>query len=278
MFLTRPTIDLGNPVSDDPLCRGLVAWWMGLPNNSNGKTLFDLTGHNNNGTLTNMAMAGTTSGWRPNTRPGNVGPVIAYDGTDDSVACGSKAALTANSSSFTYACWFRCGSAGATFFPLMGFNGSSYTGLMIVGTSVSFTSTAHTLNSAVYIGGYKPASGSIVVDDDTWHHAAMVYDRAAQTLTQYVDGRADGSASTTGQIGTEADAMSFGTVAGFGRFLAGSLDDAAVWSRVLSASEVFAVYADGLAGHPRMLRRCKRRVVAQFGNRRRRVLICGGSN
>ena len=80
--MTPRLIDLGNPVSGHPHNQGLVSWWLPLPNNSGGGTLFDIcSAKRNELALTNFAWPGTaTSGWTAG--PHGFG-ALAFDGSDD---------------------------------------------------------------------------------------------------------------------------------------------------------------------------------------------------
>lgn len=62
----------------NPITKGLVGCW--LFNEAGGDKVYDLSGNNNTGTLTNMAFPSTTSsGWNP----GKDGSAIAFDKSND---------------------------------------------------------------------------------------------------------------------------------------------------------------------------------------------------
>ena len=69
---------LGTPINrKHPLAKGLVGCW--LFNEKAGNTAFDLSGNDNDGTLTNMAAADAASGWGNSSH----GDVIKFDGIND---------------------------------------------------------------------------------------------------------------------------------------------------------------------------------------------------
>ena len=81
-----------------------------------------------------------------------------------------------------------------------------------------------------------------------WHHLAGV--RSGPSLTLFVDGEVSGSGSgPTGIISPDAPLI-FGNVnpAQLVEPFAGLLDEAAVFNRAVSASEIAAIYAAGNAG------------------------------
>jgi predicted ribosomally synthesized peptide with SipW-like signal peptide len=89
-----------------------------------------------------------------------------------------------------------------------------------------------------------------VVDADTWHHVAGVYDDAAETRRLYVDGRLEatlqsdtgpwGSDSGPTTIGGETDASDESD-----RRFRGRIHDVHVYTRPLAASEIGALYDEG---------------------------------
>ena len=50
-------------------------------------------------------------------------------------------------------------------------------------------------------GQFVEAAGAAAAADGQWHHAAAVYDRQAQTLTVYLDGKPDGEPQSIAAIG-----------------------------------------------------------------------------
>ena len=93
------------------------------------------------------------------------------------------------------------------------------------------------------------------VDDDTFHHAAVIYRRQTNTRTAYLDGALIGT--VTGgqdaspqkyQFGTGY--VSDGTVGGINGWLnfTGLLDDATLYGRALSESEITEIVRAGAAG------------------------------
>lgn len=95
------------------------------------------------------------------------------------------------------------------------------------------------------------ATGTIPVDDGTWHHVAGAYDGTEYKL--YIDGRTNVSAASSGELKGGATAY-YGTIgAHFKRsngapkkFFNGLIDDVRIYDRVLSEEEVLEI--TGFAG------------------------------
>lgn len=99
--------------------------------------------------------------------------------------------------------------------------------------------------------------GGVNVRDGNWHHVATVFNRDANSAIVYVDGNpvaaagigVTGFASLTSTALSPNDTLVGGS--GPGAYSgAGSVDDLGIWTRNLTASEVLAIYAQGLAGQP----------------------------
>jgi Concanavalin A-like lectin/glucanases superfamily/Immunoglobulin domain len=106
-------------------------------------------------------------------------------------------------------------------------------------------------------GGPRRDLGGVNVRDGKWHQVASVFNRDLNTTFVYVDGN-QVSASTIGVTGFES--LTDGSLSpndtlvgssGPGAYAgAGAVDDLGIWSRSLTASEILAIYAQGLKGQP----------------------------
>ena len=157
-----------------------------------------------------------------------------FDGVDDFVSLASR---TQNFTDFTVSVWFKTTPKG-------GYNS-------IIGNSVG---EGGLLFAIVQAGGiirlrdntWTALSG--VITDDSWHHLAITYDNSANELKSYVDN----SLFTTITAGTPSaptNSHSFNQIGKrltIGQWL-GNLDELAVFSSVLSASDVSTIYGTGAA-------------------------------
>jgi hypothetical protein len=184
-----------------------------------GTSWYDISGNNNNGTLTNGP---TFSGIGKQAS-------IVFDGVDD-FASGSGTRLTTQGTIIT---WFKTSntytnnylfslpfvSAGSNGFDL-GFGGTTaFRG--VLATTVSQAILTYTTTYS----------------DNNWHMGALTYNGTTATL--YYDGVARTSASTTGSLLQTANGeFNVGRFGSYGAYVAASISNATVYNRALSATEI----------------------------------------
>lgn len=229
--LSTPTgaINYGRPVNQSsPLARDLVGWWLTLPNTKGGSTFYDLCGRNN-GTLTNMDPA---SDWVPTSRPGAFG-ALDFDGTNDHIVLGTAAAQTL----WTITAW------------------------VYQRTQTSYKAIYGSNNNELYLkagvityfnGADRAATTTLAAN--TWYHIACSC-HSTSGFAFYVNGVADGTNASTATL-TTTPRIGSTTVPDL--FFSGMMDDIRVYSRVLSATDIAAVYQDPLLGYLQTLNRLRR--------------------
>ena len=86
---------------------------------------------------------------------------------------------------------------------------------------------------------FVEATGEADASDGQWHHAAAVYDREAQTLTLYLDGKPDGMPQSIGSLGASSSSSPL-TMGSFGGSFPfdGSLDDISIHRAALAPGEL----------------------------------------
>lgn len=240
-------IDWSNPVSDDPLNRDFVSWWLAGPGPRwGGPKFYDLVrassrGGGNHGVLTN----GPT--WRGAAgRPGGRG-ILSFDGTDDYVSCGDIATTI---SDLTICFWFRSSSTDQG---------------MIVGKYDNTPASAYMVwrlsgNSSLRF--YRATNSTVTATETTtsmsdglWRHycaawvggTAYVYVNGKQENTESIGGTPSSGAGIDFRIGRDVGASLGDAVF--------DIDDVRLFSRALSAVEVMALHYDSHQDYPRTLRR-----------------------
>ncbi len=247
-YLLNPRID--NPVNMiqpvnlfHPLNRGLVAWYLVLPELMGGAKWmnlcagFDIVSY---GTLTLMDPATNWLGARG--RPGGKG-CLNFDGTNDAVFI-EKDFISLNYDNYTYTAWIQTvqTSIGVCIHRTATINDGS-----VIQFGINFITTGKLgADDFETSGGVQESVAS--VNDGLWHHVALV--RGTGTRTFYIDGILDVlRTSTETFIPTSTptrtifgkDKRSDGGSDTFRPFN-GRMDDIRIYNRQLSASEVYGVY------------------------------------
>ena len=113
--------------------------------------------------------------------------------------------------------------------------------------------TPTTTNDA-YIGmfagarifGKTSASGGIVINDGNWHHLVWTYDGSAGSsaaINMYVDGQNQYSNSSYSSYWSyEIKFQYFGKPVAANTYFGGDMDEVAIWSRALDATDIQTIY------------------------------------
>ncbi len=220
-FETPPVIEIVDP--------NLVGWWK-LDNEGFGVAVVDSSGHDHHGSLHGDPL------WIP----GYGGMALEFDGVDDYVNIdGYKGinAIDGVQQPFTIANWFRI-APGAS---------DGNVEMVTWGTSAG----QQRLTWRVHQGRLRTehASGNLrgntYVDDDEWHHGALVVTEGANLRPDvtklYVDGVEDSTFSgsdNTYNLTPNVDVRLGMSGPQNGRYWPGALDDVRLYDRALSAEEV----------------------------------------
>jgi hypothetical protein len=184
-----------------------------------GTSWYDISGNNNNGTLTNGP---TFSGIGKQAS-------IVFDGVDDYVS-GSGVFLSTQG---TITVWFKTSNTYSNNYllslPFASANNNGFD-LGFSGTT-TFRGVLSTTN------GFEVITYSTTYSDNNWHMGALTYNGTSVIL--YYDGVARNSASTTGTIRQQANGeFNIARFGSFGGYVAASVSNATVYNRALSAQEV----------------------------------------
>jgi hypothetical protein len=201
----------------------LIGWWRG-----EGDAL-DASGNGNDGTLIGGATYAT----------GKFGQAFSLDGEDDYIDMESSSSLNLQHS-FTMSAWVKTdtifigtqrilGRVGAPIGEDLG--GDGY-GWGIVGNQLRFT----TFNKQDY------DSTLADINPDTWYHLAIVFD-SNNAVSFYVDGEYLETIAgyESGDDVSEAN-FTIGNTTYFQEPWSGSIDDVAIFDRVLSEGEISSLY------------------------------------
>jgi len=149
----------------------------------------------------------------------------------------------ANAPSFTVAVWEKKPNAAWQDDAWNGFaaKNNGYTASNL-GFMLGRAGLGNTAAAQLYNGSYPTAYGSTTINDGLWHHLAMTYDAPSMTLSLYVDGSLQATASGLYKADT-ADALVFGaSVYPVGWRAANALIyDARFYNYALSAPQVITI-------------------------------------
>lgn len=204
-------------------------------NEASGTSFTDSSGNVNTGTKQGTMVLGVT---------GQFLNAISLDGTSGFV---STATGTFNLSVLTVAIWFK--TTTVTGGKLIGF-GNSQTGSSGNYDRQLYMTNAGQIYFGVYPGAVKTVNSTASYNDGLWHHSVGTL--SASGLQIYMDGSlisTDATVTTaqnySGYVRVGYDNISGWTNTPTSFYFKGQLDEAAMWSRALSATEVQQVYRRG---------------------------------
>ena len=192
-----------------------------------GTTTIDSSGKGNEGTL-----AGGAS-WTG----GKYGNAIGFDGASGYVNLGSGTALNAGTNSITIMFWEKTAVGNFANFICKNNCYGAVLNAWVVRQEGNSGKLGLNFGDA---DSYQYLSGNKVVADNTWHHIAIVIDRAG-AITFYVDGAADVSVPASGIAepqGGSGPAKIGGNIGGAYAYLNGAMDEVKVYNRALSQAEI----------------------------------------
>lgn len=230
-------INYGQPVNwAHPLNRGLLAWWLVLPQWRGGKRFRDLC-NRYHGTLTDMDPS--TDWVSSRGRPGGFG-ALQTDNSMQFVDVGDVDVLEFTDEIFTWSAWFNQ-VAGDDGYLMSKNEGSSGWGWYFNNGSIT-----------VYLNGSADLTVSSVYTTAVWNHAIATCD--GTTITMYINGKSVGSGPRDFDLQTNTGALHIGAA-----LLAlpfnGLIDGVRLSNRHYTASYAASLYLEELQGYPNLLNR-----------------------
>jgi len=208
-------------------------------NEDGGTSAIDSSSQENNQTL------GSDAAWSTS---GQSGSCLVFNGASHSYSRMTNTSFgNFGTSDFTVSCWLNDGtapvSANQYFISKRTTTGHGSLFNACVTTAGKITAQVDQDSSGT---NNTVTTGSTVITDGAWHLVTIV--RTGATLSVYVDGSLDGSASAAGTANiSNAGPLSLGYLYPYPTTLAdfyvGSLDDFQVYNRALSVEDIQALYA-----------------------------------
>jgi Concanavalin A-like lectin/glucanases superfamily/Fibronectin type III domain len=222
-----------SPYSNAVLGNDPAAYWR--LGDTSGATAVDATGLHN-GTYTNGAALGQPSllaGDSANTS-------VKFDGANDYVAVPSAGSLSP-SARVSLEAWIKPSALPAA---------GSFASVLTKRESYSLQFNGPRLEFTIIQSGTRrrlqAPAGAVQVGQT--YHVVGTYDGTTQRL--YINGAQTASQALTGAISTNANSVTIGSWSGSTEFLNGVIDEPAVYTGVLSPSQISAHYQAGIGGPP----------------------------
>lgn len=256
--MSKRFLNLGQPVNwASPLNYGLVSWWMGMPNNQGGGTLFDLT-RRSPGTLTNMD---PSTDWVPDARPGSLGKCLDYDGSNDYVGVPYHT-LWNTSDSQTFSIWIKP-SSFSNYDPF--FSRWLETANQRVWALALFSDAkvyAYNCSDGGATLGLLASASTLTAN--VWTHVCVTMDTTDASTGKkiYINGRLDASGAMTTLFDSTTAEVTIGRAEVFAasaHYFVGQANDARIYLGAKSAQDVWAIYTDSLTGYQQTLNRWSRK-------------------
>jgi hypothetical protein len=189
-------------------------------------TLNDSSGQNNDGTSSGSPFYGAF---------GRYNTALGFDGVDDYVDVGNAASLQITTG--TLEAWVKTPNAGA-----------SYRGILV--REYHYSAFLYNNEFGLYDWNAVTWRGSgVYLNDDTWHHVVVTFQSGVVNgTTFYVDGVSAGTTTMTTVAGHDSEPVRVGTNEGAPatQAFAGTIDEVAIYGRILSADEVLTRYKRGV--------------------------------
>jgi hypothetical protein len=246
LFLLYWKVEAGliNPPLYLGLNTGLVGFWSFDQDDVAGTTVYDRSGKENNGTLTNS----------PRQVVGRVGQALEFDGTSSYVSLGNRASLDMGAKNFTFSAWIRytdtsnvilfsnkvrCRSGGV----------AEWRGYCVYqdnnGLVLSVTDTNNTFAQTIHTTGYNDGAWHFLVVTAAWSGSSLdvrFYRDGVEVFNQSLPSLS-GSLGTTNAvagISKTPDGADGGT-----QHFKGTIDEVRVYDRALTAQEIQRLYRIG---------------------------------
>jgi hypothetical protein len=254
------------------LRQGLVgAWCPSVQRCGSGFTLPDLSGYGNHGTLTNMD-PGTD--WVAS----GSGLALDFDGSNDYINISINLSGVITSKQYTVCCWINTSSTNSNTYPFS--LGSTASDTPIVGFRIDPGGNGRiiALLRDDAFNSQLPGNDPILVNNAIWNNIVVVASGSNAQL--YTNAKTNGSSVSISSLG--ATTINRATIGALGRtsiaaYYSGLCDDARIYNRALTPSEIQLLYTGGRGvGLAQERIKHRRKTTAAAFNRRRR-LICGAN-
>lgn len=277
-------IDYADPVvRDHPLNKGLAAWWLSLPGVPVGGKLTELVAKRH-GTLSGGPAAGpgTPSGF----------PAPSFDGSDDYADAGDLSVVDSAAAGYVWSAWIKVNFDSSTLQKMIlgkDDNASGRQFYWAYGNSGGADRLEFGMFSSDASHYISRVAVSLSLNDGRWHFVTFRFAPGIATYhgvdgVETASGALDTNTSWTGTMQATSASLNIGrrSYSGFTQNWQGGIADVRYTPLPVASStwHTRALYQQSRQGHPDLLRRqplVAKAPAPAAGNRRRRVLLCGGN-
>ncbi|MFA5061910.1 MAG: LamG domain-containing protein [Patescibacteria group bacterium] len=213
----------------------LVGWWTFDGAYTNTTQALDKSRNSNTGTRTGGTKLVS----------GKLGQAMKFDGSSAYVGMAASAGNNSSAIGHTYAVWVYRTKDYSSGLGWVIENGGTWgeaggSNLTISGNRICY----------YYNNANVSVLSNSTVSANAWHHIVVSYNANTNKATFYLDGRADGTSAALGSWDASTNLVRIGNwISGGGGhneyYFEGSIDDARIYSRALSAAEVMQLYKMG---------------------------------
>ena len=184
----------------------------------------------NGGSALNGTLNGPT--W---SNDGRFGKALSFDGSNDYASAPSSSSWNFGTQDFTITGWMKPSSIVASA-PVDYWAGSYGWQFWISSNHLNFF-------AATYSSSTPLVAGTTVLAPNTWYH--ILFKRSGNTVSLYLDGKLEGTATYTNSFGDSSNTLIFGSQRGSGGFFPGLIDEVKIYNYALTDSEVQLDYNQG---------------------------------
>jgi hypothetical protein len=200
-------------------------------NEGTGTVLNDLSGNNNNGTISNTTWSAS----------GKFGAALSFNGTSSWVVIPNSASLDLTNG-LTMEAWVSPSTLSSWRTVLM----KEQTGGLAY--SIYANSDTNRPSAHVFIGAETDTRGTAQLALNTWTHLAATYD--GSVLRLYVNGAQVSTRTIGGNILTSTSPLRIGGNSIWGEYFSGLIDEVRIYNRALTASQIQTDMNTAISGTP----------------------------
>ena len=155
---------------------------------------------------------------------------MSFDGSNDYIDVGNDSSL-AISSNFTISLWIN--QTTTTAFSYLFDKGGA-------GSSINYRGGINSSNQVYFQINGNPLTSTGTITNGTWSHIVLV--KSGTSMNIYIDNNAETPATAPATAYTGTENLEIGRQTGGANYLAGSIDEFAIWNTALTSTQVSEIY------------------------------------